>query len=123
MKTFNIARKAIESLYSGLCSVYILDIIRDSDTKQSRQIEKLYLKNQPCRISFESNSEAIKSKDIVYEKIQSIKLFISPDVDIKPGSKIIVTQNKKTGVYECSGVARVYTTHQEIVLKLFEGWA
>ncbi|MDO4301252.1 MAG: hypothetical protein Q4D26_07680 [Clostridia bacterium] len=123
MKAFKFARKKIESLYTGLCSVYALDTVRDPDTKQSKQSEILLLENQPCRISFESNSATVKSNDTVYEKPQSIKLFIAPDLVITPGSKIVVTQNGKTETYKSSGVPRIYVTHQEIVLELFVRWA
>ena len=51
-----------------------------------------------------------------------MKLFISPDVLIKAGSKIIVTQHGRTTEYSNSGVPAVYPTHQEIMLTLFEGW-
>lgn len=51
------------------------------------------------------------------------KLFISPDVAIKAGSKIIVTQHGRTTEYSNSGVPAVYPTHQEIMLTLFNGGA
>lgn len=59
----------------------------------------------------------------VYTVSQSVKLFISPDIVIKAGSKIIVTQHGRTTEYSNSGVPAVYPTHQEIMLTLFEGWA
>lgn len=54
---------------------------------------------------------------------QGTKLFTVPEIQIKPGSKIIVTQNGVTTVYSSSGVPAVYPTHQEVILELFEGWA
>lgn len=48
---------------------------------------------------------------------------IPPDVVIKAGSKIIVTQHGRTTEYSNSGVPAVYPTHQEIMLTLFNGWA
>lgn len=80
------------------------------------------LENQPCRVSFESNSTTVKSNDTVYEKPQSIKLFIAPELIIKAGSKIVVAQNGRTEAYKSAGPPRVYTTHQEIVLEHFERW-
>lgn len=49
---------------------------------------------------------------------QIIKLFMSPEIEIKPGAKITVTQAGVTETYECSGTPAVYETHQEIILKL-----
>lgn len=120
---FGIGRNAIESLYTAVCSVYELTAVFDDETKQTKQEEVLCLENQPCRISFRSDSSAVKSNDIVYEKPQEIKLFVSPDIEIKPGSKIAVTQNGRTEYYKNSGEASVYETHQEIVLEIFERWA
>lgn len=123
MKAFDFARKKVESLYSGVCSVYVLDNVRDPDTKQTKQTVRLMLDNQPCRVSFESNNTTVKSNDTVNEKPQSIKLFIAPEIIIAAGSKIVVTQNGRTETYKSSGVPRVYVTHQEITLELFERWA
>lgn len=123
MKPFSAARNVVERLYKGSCSVYNLVNERDADTKQTKQTERLMLKNQPCRVSFESNNTTVKSNDTVNEKLQSIKLFIAPEIIIAAGSKIVVTQNGRTETYKSSGVPRVYVTHQEIALELFERWA
>lgn len=55
--------------------------------------------------------------------MQSVTLYIDPSVDIPEGSKVTVTQNGVTRDYERGGTPAVYTTHQEIPLELFEGWA
>ena len=54
---------------------------------------------------------------------QTVKLFIAPDIQIKAGSKITVTQAGVTAMYTHSGKATVYDTHQEILLDLFEKFA
>ena len=54
---------------------------------------------------------------------QIIELFIAPEISIKPGSKIIVTQNGETVTYTRSGEAAKYETHQQIILDLWKGWA
>ncbi len=123
MRAFNAARKRVENLYTGFCSVYVLDTVRDPDTKQSKQSERLLFENQPCRISYESNSTTLKTNDTVYEKPQSLKLFIAPELNIKAGSKIIVNQNGRTETYKSSGIPRMYITHQEIALEVFERWS
>jgi len=55
--------------------------------------------------------------------VQSVKLFISPGVVIKEGSKITVSREGMEFVYASSGVPALYPTHQEIMLELFKGWA
>ena len=83
--------------------------------------EVTVLEDQPCKLSFETLTSS--TGDPVATVSQSVKLFISPDVVIKAGSKIIVTQHGRTTEYSNSGVPAVYPTHQEIMLTLFEGWA
>ena len=75
MSVFNSARKHIESLYTGTCSVYELNNIRDEDTKQTRQIEQMIIENQPCRISFETTSPTTKNNDTVQEKAFYVTRF------------------------------------------------
>lgn len=83
--------------------------------------EVTVLEDQPCKLSFETLTSS--NGDPVATVSQSVKLFISPDVVIKAGSKIIVTQHGRTTEYSNSGVPAVYPTHQEIMLTLFNGWA
>lgn len=116
-------RAAIESLYVGVCSVSELETERDKKTGRSVQVERAVIENQPCRLSFVSHNTTTKNNDIVYEKPQEVKLFISPDIVIKEGSKIVVTQNGRTKAYKSSGAPCVYVTHQEITLENFERWA
>ena len=61
--------------------------------------------------------------DTAAKLTQGTKLFIAPEIKIKPGSKIIVEQNGTTTEYSASGVPAVYLSHAEIMLELFEGWA
>lgn len=83
-------------------------------------IDRLTAQNEKV-VSFETLTSS--TGDPVATVSQSVKLFISPDVVIKAGSKIIVTQHGRTTEYSNSGVPAVYPTHQEIMLTLFEGWA
>ena len=113
------ARKAQEQLYDGVCTVIEYRKVKDEKTKLSGMEDVIVLEGQPCRISFSKVSQSIQGESSANIS-QSIKLFISPDVTIKPGSKITVTQNGVTTVYKSSGVPAVYATHQEIMLELYE---
>lgn len=111
----------VEKLYKGKCTVTEYQDVKDPITKVTRKQEVVVLTEQPCRLSFSSAPAA--SVDDAPAITQSIKLFISPSVEIKPGSKVTVTQNNVTTEYSRSGFPAVYSTHQEIVLDLFKGWA
>lgn len=116
------ARKAIESTYTGVCQVIEYGAVRDEASKITWHGEAVVLENEPCRLSFEKTSAAVQT-DTAAAVGQSVKLFLAPEVIIKPGSKIIVEQNGRRGEYAASGEAAVYTSHQEIMLEVFKGWA
>lgn len=115
------ARKAQESLYFGKATVYEYKKIIDENHLAKFQ-EVTVLDEQPCRLSFESKKQSAQSES-TNNITQVIKLFLSPDVKINPGSKITITQDNVTNDYTNSGIAAVYPTHQEIILELFEGWS
>ena len=114
-------RKAIEGLYTGRCTVSEYKPVRDEISKITKNKEVAVLKDVPCRLSFKN----ISSADLNYGNAvtQEVKLFVSPEVDIKDGSKITVTQNGVAVDYTRSGEPAVYSSHKEIVLELFRGWA
>lgn len=113
------ARKAIEATYFGTLTVTEMKKEKDAKTKLTKTEPVVVLENQPCKLSFETLKAAVQT-DSAATITQVTKLFVSPDVLIKAGSKITVTQDNVTTDYTCSGVPAVYPTHQEIVLDLFE---
>lgn len=114
---------AIKSLWNGKCTV----TVRNNDTTDENTGRVVigevnaYI-NEPCRISFDTVS-ATQPENNAANIVQSITLFIDRAVVIPPGSKITVTQNGVTAAYEKSGKSAVYSTHQEIPLEVFRGWA
>ena len=113
------ARKAQEQLYDGVCTVTEYRKVKNEKTKLSGMEDVIVSEGRPCRISFSKVSQSIQGESSANIS-QSIKLFLSPDVTIQPGSKITVIQNGVTTVYKSSGVPAVYATHQEIMLELYE---
>ena len=116
------ARKAIEHTYEGSCCIMEYVSVTDEKTKITRCQEMPALRDQPCRLSFEKINAAVP--DGAAAKLsQGVKLFVAPEAVIRPGSKIVVTQNGVTGEYAASGPPAVYPSHQEILLERFRGWA
>lgn len=113
------ARKALESTYEGVLTVTEYQKVKDETTKLTGCEPVTVLENQPCRVSHESLQSAVQSESAA-TVTQTIKLFIAPEITIKPGSKITVTQAGVTTDYTYSGVPAVYQTHQEIILDLYE---
>ncbi len=116
------ARKTIEATYFGTLTVTEMKKEKDAKTKLTKAEPVVVLEGQPCKLSFETLQAAAQSGSAA-AVTQAVKLFVSPDVQIRPGSKITVTQDGATADYTYSGVPAVYRTHQEIMLELFEKWA
>ena len=116
------ARKAVESTYYGACDIIEYGSVKDKKSGITRQEEITVLQNQPCKLSFEKIAAAVGS-DTGAAVTQGVKLFIAPDIEVKSGSKITVTQNGVTAEYSASGEAAVYESHKEIMLELWKGWA
>ena len=114
-------RKAIESTYIGTCTVTEY-AKKQRENKTTGFEEEIVLQNQPCRLSFERITST-NSGQVAAELTQSTKILISPEIHIKPGSKLTITQNEITTEYKNSGEPAIYATHQEVILELFKGWA
>lgn len=114
-------RKAIESLYRDKCSIVEYRSYKKAN-KSTGQKEFTVIENQPCKLSFstvKSNTETASAEMVT----QVVKLFIAPEIVIKPGSKIIVEHEGRTIAYKNSGEPGIYPSHQEVMLELFDGWS
>lgn len=120
-KAIKEAKKHLEDLYCGKCNIYEYRPSKDPITKRTVNKEVCVIENQPCRLSSKSISKASEGNVSTVSKV--ITLFISPEITIKPGSKIVVTQNNVTDTYKNSSKSAIYYNHQEIELELFEGYA
>lgn len=117
-------RKALERLWKDRCTIYKQEKVKDPVTKLTDFVEKPLLQDQPCKLSFETLNST--SGDPVATVPQTVKLFLSPDVEIPAGCKIVVTRFndlERKFTYSKSGEAGVFTNHQEIQLVPFKGYA
>lgn len=120
----NAQRKALERLWKDRCTVYHRVKVTDPKTKLTDFDEKPLLQDQPCKLSFETLNST--DGDHVATVAQSVKLFISPDVEIPAGCKIVVTRFndlERTFTYSRSSEPGIFTNHQEIMLEPFKGYA
>ncbi|MGS5516344.1 hypothetical protein AB8L61_10210 [Clostridioides difficile] len=107
-------RKAIEMMYRDKCTIVEYQPVKDPITKRTNNKEVVVLENQPCKLSYKNIASATDGK--VAKLTQTIKLFISQNINIKAGSKLIIN-NKE---YTRSGEPAIYPSHQEVVLELLE---
>ena len=106
-------------LWTGRCTIYEFQSQTHPNTYQTTQVEVPILVDEPCRISY-NHEQATNIRSGAAVVSQSITLFIRPDLEIKPGSVIEITQNGVTERYKGSGQPAVYTNHQQIILQLYE---
>ena len=115
-------RKALESLYSGTCTITEHQKVKKENKSTGFQ-DVVVHEDIPCRLSFSTINTTNSTGGGASAVSQSVKVFLASDIQVKPGSKLTITQNDVTTEYKSSGEPAFYTTHQEIVLELFEGWA
>ena len=116
------ARKAIESLYDGKCTITEHQKIKKENKSTGFQ-DVVVLESEPCRLSFKTIDNTNQTDTAASAVVQITKVFLAPEIKVKPGSKLTITQNDVTTEYKSSGKPAFYSTHQEIVLELFKGWA
>ena len=116
------ARKAIESLYDGKCTITEHQKIKKENKSTGFQ-DVVVLECEPCRLSFKTINNTNRTDTAASAVVQITKVFLAPEIRVKPGSKLAITQNGVTTEYKSSGEPAFYSTHQEIVLELFKGWA
>lgn len=106
-------------LWNGLCTIYEYKDSIDPITFQTTYKLTTVIVNEPCRVSY-SRETTTNVQNGVAEMTQITMLFIRPDLDIKAGSVIEVTQNGRTLKYKSSSKTALYSNHQEVVLELYE---
>ena len=114
-------KTALKSLWQDTCTVYVQIERINEITKRTEFVEIPIFENEPCKLSFNSLTSA-ELIDNVSSKNQSITLFISNELKIPSGSKIIITRGVNVFTYTNSGEPKIFTNHQEIKLELFERW-
>lgn len=122
----NVRRKAVESLYKGICTIKAWQSVTDPNTHITTQQEVTLYENLKCKLSSTGAafvSSSAKQSSAPAFVTQTKKLFLAPELNIPPGCKIIVTQNGITTEYTRSGKASVYMDHQEVPVDLFERYA
>jgi hypothetical protein len=121
-KAMKKARNVIESRYEDTCNIIELQNIYNEKSKQTVPTEVIVYENKPCQLSYKTISYN-EETDTGAKKIQIVELFISPDIKINPGSKIVGTHKGIETSYKNSGEPSIYNTQQTIVLELFEKWS
>ena len=110
---------ALKLLWIGECTILEYQEVTDAVTHQTVNRLVPLVESEPCRLSY-SNEQVTNLQDGVAKVEQTIKLFIRPDLKIKAGSVIKVTQHSQSNKYRRASEPAIYTNHQEVVLELDE---
>lgn len=116
------ARKAIESMYEGTCTITEHQKVK-KDNKSTGFQDVIVQEDIPCRLSFKTINNTNPNENAASALVQVTEVFLAPEIVVKPGSKLTITQNGVTTDYKSSGIPATYSTHQEIVVEIFKGWA
>ncbi len=114
-------RRAVERMYKGVA--VIAEIRSEKNPATGGMMPPKFVsvaEGVKCRLSF-STVKTTDESETTAAVVQVVKLFCSPDITIKPGSRITVTQEGRTTVFEASGAPAVYASHQEILLTVPRG--
>ena len=120
MVDISMAQRAIESLYFDTATIIEYQEVIDSEDFSSNIQEVIAYENIPCKLSYDSTFPTDDANDGGDSLTQRTKIFISKELDIKPGSKVVITQDGVTTVYKNSGQPSRHRNHQEIKLELWE---
>lgn len=123
-------KKALEIFYEDSCNIIEYQSVKDPVTKQTIKQEVTIYNNQPCNLTYSTTLDHAISTGIATSATQTPLLIISSDINIKAGSKIVVTKKSKTvnlnsvltTAYKNSSRPAIYSVHQEIELELFTSW-
>ncbi len=117
-------KKAIEPLYTETCTVYE----REAELEDRRTVfkETVRYENIPCRVSMKAYlfGENAGSEKKGYLNVgKKAKIFVPPEYEIKPGSRIEVKSNGKSVVYAKSGQMSFYASHNEVTVETEKNFA
>lgn len=113
------ARPNIERMYRGTLTVHEWEVVNDPVTHITSEAEVVIVENQPCLLSNTSTAPTTSAEGVP-SVTKITKIFVAPDIPIKDGSKLVVTQDGVTNTYERSGKPSVYPTHQEVTVNIIE---
>lgn len=112
------ARKYIERMYLDTCTVIEYAEVTDPETHISGMQEVIVHENIPCKLSH--HLPMTSTEGVASGLRLSSYIYVSPDITIKPGSKIIVTRNGKEIAFKNSGEPAMHINHQKIMLEVYD---
>ena len=114
-------RTQYEKMYQDTCDIVEYQKSRNEDGSTGFK-EVTVETGIPCRLSYKSGT-ATGETESASHLTQDIEVFLSPDLVIEPGSKLVIAHLGRSIEFKCTGEPSIYQTHQELHLEIFKGWA
>lgn len=109
-------------IYRGTATVEIREAFKDEETKKTKPRVVTVYEDIPCFLSPETKE--VSDNTTLPTADKTIMLFLQNEYIIPAHSRITITQDDRTEIYTCSGIAnRCQDGHQEIELEKWEKWA
>lgn len=110
-------RKAVESLYCGVMTVYE-HVPEENPATGITDNEPLVktLEGVPCRLCLQSTSPATENEPARADR--GMRVMLAPEVDLPAGAVIEIEQHGKTARYTRAGRSKDYYDHQTVPLVL-----
>lgn len=112
-------------IWKDRCTIFIKKKVTDPFTKLTDLMEIPVINEEPCKLSFQTL--AVNEEGAAAAKLtQSVKLFLSPNLEIPAGCKIVVKRFgviNREFVYARSGEPGIFTNHQEVPLTAWKEYA
>ena len=115
------SRQPIMTMMIGTCDVKEYQSVTNATTHVTKQQLVTLYSNQPCRLSYSKNP--VTAEEEAPSVLLSVRLFLPPELAIRPGCVFVVTQAGKTRTFKAASEPAVYTNHQEVELESADEYA
>lgn len=114
----------LATLWIGRVNVYEYREVTNAETWETTHELVKVISDEPCRVSFGqtaySKGKTVDVSEGVPYIAQTITMFCRPDLEIKEGSVLEISQHNKTIKYKRASVPAIHSLHQEVLLELYE---
>ncbi|MBR5467930.1 MAG: hypothetical protein IKU80_01735 [Firmicutes bacterium] len=113
-----IAGSILKALFDGKCDIYRYEENKDEHGVTRLEMKKI-CEGEKCRVSFLKSGSAKESQSVTTAK-QGIRIFLMKDCEIMSGDVLEIEQNGRKEKYRACGQIKVYGTHKEAELDIYD---
>lgn len=114
-------KEVLESSWTDTCTVYEQEYSFDPVTKTKVKQEVTKLIDIPCKLSYKSAKSSLVGESVNTATKQA-ELLIGAEVEIQPGSKIVIIREGVEIEFSRSGEPDIHFSHRRYALEKFKGY-